>query len=198
MIISKRYLALTGLLMGAAAAHAQVQEDRYDGEAKDAWIAGKIESVLMLNRHLNNFEIDTEVENGTVTLTGAVESDIDRDLAGSLAAGVDGVENVENELRVAGATARTAAREPDAGADDRDGRTFGGWVDDATTTAAVKSKLVADDDTKGLEIDVDTRDNVVTLSGRVASNDESAAAERIALATGDVESVRNNLVVDPE
>jgi osmotically-inducible protein OsmY len=57
---------------------------------------------------------------------------------------------------------------------------------------------MADVDTKGVEIDVDTQGNVVTLSGRVDTRDESAAAERIAMETGDVESVRNNLVVDPE
>jgi len=49
----------------------------------------------------------------------------------------------------------------------------------------------------GLKIDVDTADDVVTLSGRVGSAEESQLAEEIAKNTGDVEGVRNNLVVDP-
>jgi osmotically-inducible protein OsmY len=48
-----------------------------------------------------------------------------------------------------------------------------------------------------LKIDVDTKDDVVTLTGRVSSREESQLAEEIAKNTGDVESVRNNLVVDP-
>ena len=188
------YGTLAGLLIaGFATAQA---DDRYEGDSHDAWITGKVETVLLLNRHLNSFAIDTDVEGGVVTLTGAVESDIDRDLAGSLAEGVEGVESVENELRVEGEAAKTAANDRDGdGDDDRD---FGQWVDDATTTAAVKSKLVADDATKGLEIDVDTRDDVVTLSGRVQTQQESQMAANLAMETGDVASVRNNLVVDPE
>ena len=76
-------------------------------------------------------------------------------------------------------------------------RNFGSWVDDATTTAAVKSQLIRNNNTKGLQIDVDTRDDVVTLSGRVATAEEKALAEEITRHTSDVADVRNNLVVDP-
>jgi osmotically-inducible protein OsmY len=48
-----------------------------------------------------------------------------------------------------------------------------------------------------LKIDVDTNDDVVTLSGRVASDKEKQLAEEIAKNAGDVESVRNNLTVAP-
>jgi osmotically-inducible protein OsmY len=155
--------------------------------------------VFLLNRHLNNFAIDTDVENGEVHLRGAVESDIDRDLAAALAEGVDGVTGVENELTVEGEAARVARDDRNvSNSADTNARTFGTWVDDATTTAAVKSKLIANADTKGLEIDVDTHEDVVTLSGRVNSDQISQLAEQIAHNTGDVASVRNNLVVDPE
>jgi osmotically-inducible protein OsmY len=60
----------------------------------------------------------------------------------------------------------------------------------------VKTKLLGNSNTKGLEIDVDTEDDVVILSGRVESTAESDLAEQIALNTGDVKEVRNNLVVD--
>ena len=43
---------------------------------------------------------------------------------------------------------------------------------DAATTAAVKTKLLGDTKVGGLGIDVDTKDNVVTLTGKVRSTGE--------------------------
>jgi osmotically-inducible protein OsmY len=76
-------------------------------------------------------------------------------------------------------------------------RDFGSWVDDTTTTAAVKSRLIGNANTKGLQIDVDTRGDIVTLSGRVETAQERELAEQIARDAGDVADVQNNLVVDP-
>ena len=186
----KHYVAMTALLASTfvgAQAHAAERE----GVAKDAWIDGTLETVYALNRHLSAFAIDTEVESGIVHLTGNVAHDIDRDLAEELAKNVDGVVEVDNDLVVAPET-RTAAVDADAEAGDR---SFGTWIDDATTTASVKSRLVANPNTSGLQIDVDTRGDQVTLSGEVASVQEKALAEELALSTGDVKSVRNQLVV---
>jgi osmotically-inducible protein OsmY len=180
------------------------EDETFRGSVKDAWLTGKIETVFTLNRHLNPFAIDTDVENGVVSLTGTVENDIDRDLAAELAKGVDGVVEVRNELLVdadpeiddADETERLAsdAEGDDATAPDRD---FGTWVDDATTTAAVKSRLVGNDNVGALGIDVDTYEDVVTLTGRVTSDEESNLAEEIARNTRDVSDVHNELVVDP-
>jgi hyperosmotically inducible periplasmic protein len=178
-------------LVSAQSWGAGVKSDGFEGAVKDAWITGKIETVYTLNRHLNAFAIDTDVENGMVHLTGMVESDIDRDLAGEIAKGIDGVVDVKNDLKIEESGRQTAAAK--AGSDGK--RTFGAWVDDATTTAMVKSKLVGNSNTKGLQIDVDTRYDVVTLSGEVSSAEVKQLAEEIARNTGDVEDVRNQLVV---
>jgi osmotically-inducible protein OsmY len=159
---------------------------------KDAWLTGKLEAVYTLNGHLNPFSIETDVEGGVVHLTGTVQSDIDRDLAGELAKGIDGVVDVKNDLQVDERQTRSA-REPGS-ADQRD---FGTWVDDATTTAAVKAKLVGNGNIKGLKIDVDTNGDVVTLSGRIETAEQSKLAEELARNTGDVKEVRNDLTVDP-
>jgi hyperosmotically inducible protein len=170
------------------------KSDTFEAGAKDAWITGKIETLYTLNRHLNPFSINTDVDNGMVRLSGTVDSSIDRDLAGELAKGVDGVVDVKNELKIDQKAAQVASTK----AANHDGdRSFGVWVDDVTTTAAVKSKLIADPNTQGIKIDVDTRGDVVTLSGRVSSAEEKQLAEQIALNTGDVKNVRNQLVVDP-
>jgi osmotically-inducible protein OsmY len=163
----------------------------FAGTTKDAWITGKVEMAFLLNGHLNPFAITTDVNGGVVHLTGVVKDGIDRDLAGEVARGIEGVAEVDNDLKVDSQRADAMAKEHAA-----KNRDFGSWVDDATTTARVKSRLLANTNTQGLKIDVDTKDDVVTLSGRVKSAQEKSLAEEIARNTGDVESVRNNLVVD--
>jgi osmotically-inducible protein OsmY len=179
------------VLSACSSGDAATNSDAYEGSVKDGWITGKIETVYQLNSNLNAFEIHTDVSNGMVHRTGMVESDIDRDLAGEIAEGIDGVVDVKNDLSVE----KTARQMAAAKADGDENRTFGGWVDDATTTAAVKAKLIGNSNTKGLQIDVDTRDNLVTLSGEVSTTEVKQLAEEIARNTGDVRDVRNQLVV---
>ena len=68
---------------------------------------------------------------------------------------------------------------------------------DASITAAVKTKLLADTKVGGLKIDVDTKDNVVTLTGNVKSAAERDEAVRLAKTTTGVKSVVNNLKIVP-
>jgi hyperosmotically inducible periplasmic protein len=66
---------------------------------------------------------------------------------------------------------------------------------DASITTAVKTKLLADPKVGGLKIDVDTKDNVVTLTGTVKNAAEKAEAIRLAKTTTGVKSVVDKLVV---
>ena len=182
----KNYVVVTAMLASSLVGMPASGIER-EGAAKDAWIEGNLEAVYALNRHLSAFAIGTDVDKGIVQLTGSVHSDIDRDLAGEIAKNVDGVVEVNNELLIA-ADAHTP---PAAGED----RSFGVWIDDATTTASVKSRLLGNSNTAGMQIDVDTRGDVVTLSGEVVSAEEKALAEELARSTGDVKDVRNQLVV---
>lgn len=69
---------------------------------------------------------------------------------------------------------------------------------DAAITAKVKSKLVADSEINPFDIDVDTTDGVVRLSGTVAEDQDRQVAERIATETSGVMEVENELVVAAE
>jgi len=71
-------------------------------------------------------------------------------------------------------------------------------TDDAGTTAVIKTKLLADQSTSGLEINVSTKNGVVSLDGDVDSAAERAAAEKIAKGTNGVTEVKNNLTVSPD
>ena len=66
-------------------------------------------------------------------------------------------------------------------------------IDDATITTHVKSRLAADPDVAAHNIDVDTNEGVVTLSGRVDDGSERAEAEKLARETKGVKRVVNNL-----
>ena len=160
----------------------------------DAWLHGKLETALLFNEHLNSFDIDTDVRGGTAYLRGAVESDIDRDLAEEIAKSIKGVHNVENELEIDEMKARAERDEDDYESMERQG--FKQDVLNATLTARIKSQLLLNDNTGGMSIDVDSRDGVVTLSGEVDSEREKELATQIAANTEGTLSVNDQLTVE--
>lgn len=68
---------------------------------------------------------------------------------------------------------------------------------DAGITTAVKGKLAADTDVKAYQIDVDTSNKVVTLSGNVETATAKAKAVEIARGTDGVANVVDNIRVSP-
>lgn len=75
------------------------------------------------------------------------------------------------------------------------GKTAGQTVDDATITASVKSKLVADKASNLTRVDVDTNNGTVYLNGTVESAEQKTRAEELARQANGVKSVVNNLQV---
>jgi len=67
---------------------------------------------------------------------------------------------------------------------------------DAGITSSVKAKLAADDIVKAYQVDVDTRDHVVTLSGNVDSGLARERAVVLARETNGVRTVVNNIRID--
>ncbi|MCE3251405.1 MAG: histidine kinase [Cellvibrio sp.] len=156
---------------------------------KDGWIESKVETALMLNKHLNPFDIDIRVDNNMATLDGEVFSDIEKELAENIALGVEGIDSVINKIKVV--EKPTAAGE----ATTSEGRNFAQYVEDVSTTAAIKAELLASKNIEGLNIDVDTLNDKVTLSGKVKSPEQKALAQAIAAKHNDVKGVINNLQV---
>lgn len=68
---------------------------------------------------------------------------------------------------------------------------------DPGITTAVKTKFASDDVVKAHQINVDTKDRIVTLSGSVDSGTARERAVQLARATNGVASVVDNLVVTP-
>ena len=66
---------------------------------------------------------------------------------------------------------------------------------DTSITAAIKAKMAADEQVKASNIDVDTKNGVVTLNGTVSSKAEADRAVAIANEAEGVKSVTSHLVV---
>ena len=71
-------------------------------------------------------------------------------------------------------------------------RSVGPALNDATITARIKAKLLAD---KVTGTNVDTTGGAVTITGAVASDEQKALAEKHARETDGVRSVKNELMV---
>lgn len=173
---------ITGMLSGPAMAG----NNDWKGESKDAWIDGKVETALMLNGELNNFEIDTQVENREVTLSGTVDTDIAKDLAEEITENVKGVKDVENNIEVDANHRNSMER-----AGDKFVRTW----QDSTATAGLNMKYAVNDNLEATSIDVDTKNGVVTLSGTVRSEAARDLAVEMAENYDNVDKVRDRLTV---
>jgi len=68
-------------------------------------------------------------------------------------------------------------------------------IDDAAVVASVKSKLLSSPDVEGLDVNVDAKNGVVTLSGTADTMAERSSAEKIAKSADGVKSVTNRIEV---
>lgn len=174
---------VVALWMGAIPAFAAAPEQTVDNATADAALEARIETTFQLNEYLNPANITTEVQGGQVTLSGSVDDEVQRDLAEQLALSIDGVDMVQNNLVVGTAPAPPAPR------------TWRQKVQDATVSAAVRSRLLYHREFKGLQIGVSTENGVVTLYGVVSGEGQKERIAQLAADTRGVQRVINNLTV---
>lgn len=169
----------------------------------DPGITTAVKSKLAADDTVKAYRIDVDTKDRVVTLSGEVDTAGAKARAVELARGTNGVREVVDNTRIkdgitppgglddaAQAKARESARDAEPKAD-----AAVEAVGDAGITAKVKTKFLADTKISGLKIDVDTTDNVVTLSGTVPSSAERARAVSVAKDTDGVKSVVNKLKV---
>lgn len=178
---------LVAALLMALSCSAAFAADSLEKDLSDANKEGRIWTSFALNRQLNAFELSVDVDGETALLTGTVEAPIDRALAEQVALNVSGVKTVENRITVDPKWMR-AARKPDE-------RNLAEMTEDATLTATIKSKLMWNEGTNGLDVNVDTLNRRVSLAGTVDSDAARSLAARLAAGTSGVRSVDNQLKV---
>mgnify|MGYP006184998045 CR=1 FL=1 len=158
----------------------------------DATITASVKTRLLADERTKGFDINVDTYNGVVSLTGGADSMADKMAATEVVGQVEDVVRVENKLTVAGegTEARQDANTATASGEVREAMDEAGdGIDDAWITSKVKTQLLADDQVKGTQINVDTKGNVVTLTGTAPSAEARAKAIELAKATRGVRGV---------
>jgi len=169
-------------------------------EGKDEDIKASVERALKDETALKDSSINVQsVNKGVVLLSGKAKTLSDHLAAVEIAAAVPGVRDVASEIE-----------SPDKLADNevwKDTRTVsagdapGGvrsTASDAWITTDAKMRMVADGAVPAMDVNIDTRNGVVTLFGIVPTQAAKAAAEADAKKVSGVKSVVNDLQVVPE
>jgi len=138
--------------------------DSVGAAISDTDITAKVKLKLAGVRDLKRSHISVTTTNGVVTLDGKASSGHAKSVAETLAASVEGVKSVDNEL-VTHSNSKAAADTKSAGS------TVKHEVTDSWITTKVKSELLADSITKGFDVNVVTTHGVVVLSGKLANHD---------------------------
>lgn len=144
----------------------------------------QIATSYALNPYLRANDLKVSVQKGKAILTGKVDEKVSKELASEIARGVSGITDVDNQIVV------EPNYLPNFG---RSG--FGDQIDDASISAAIRSKLQWNKDVDSVGTTVVTKGGRVTLSGTAASKVAKDNANRLAMNTRGVNSVNNQLVI---
>jgi hyperosmotically inducible periplasmic protein len=165
---------------------AKASSTRSFGEViDDATITTEVKSKLLWSKHVSGLAADVDTKAGKVSLMGGAESPAAKELATRLALNTRGVVSVDNQLVVRDAkpgvvaTAKSSVRET------------GHDIADSWITAKVKSTYMYSSNVDGSDINVNTKDGIVTLSGKVDSGAERALAIEFAQNVRGVKSVES-------
>lgn len=142
----------------------------------DSTISSRVKMNLINASDVKARRIDVDVLSGVVTLTGLVENEAEIKRAEEIARAVKGVKGVTNYLTVGS-------------------RTMGQALEDKIIVGKINSNLIVEPNMRSLNIDVDSNNGVVTLTGIVSSADQKNRALKIAGDTTGVVKVVDNLKV---
>ncbi|HZR38239.1 MAG TPA: BON domain-containing protein [Nevskia sp.] len=184
---SRKLMLASGIVLTLTAMSSAVAAQSTSQDLADARQETQIWTTYALNPYLRANDLKVSVHSGRATLSGKVEDGVDKDLARQIALGVAGIKDVDNQIVV----------EPDylPPAPVTADRTYGTVIDDASISAAIKSKLLWSKYTDGLATDVDTNSGKVTLKGTADTAQAKDLAGHMAMNTRGVVAVDNQLVV---
>lgn len=163
-----------------AAAEVRDVASRAGDQLADSWLTTKIQAQYFADEDVKARYINVSTRDGMVTLKGRVDSDAARQEALQIARNTDGVKEVHDQL-VVGPPNNAAAEQFDST-----------WI-----TTQVQARYFADAGIDGGDIDVQTHDGVVMLSGRVDDEREKQQAVEIARGVPGVVRVDDRLAVQP-
>jgi osmotically-inducible protein OsmY len=165
-------------------------------EARDEDISKQVTEALDKEPSIKDSSISVQsVNKGVVILKGTSTTLSDHLTALRIAQRVPGVQQVASEVQTPNEVADTSIWKDPAGAIGNAADSTRDATKDLYITSMVKMKLLADSETPAMDINVDTRDGVVTLFGIVPTVESKSAAESEAGKTAGVAAVKNQLQV---
>lgn len=164
--------ALLAVLLVAGCATTRPVGEQLD----DATITTRINAKMAANPDVSAFNVDVDTNQRVVRLSGTVDKPEAKAEAEKIARDTEGVRRVINDIKVGE-------------------RTMGDRISDTAITTKIKAKITGDPDLNPFNINVDTKDGVVTLRGVVTSEENKREVEEIARNTDGVERVQNMLDV---
>ena len=173
----------TALMLGLTPLASHAAEGQLSAQLDAARQEGSIWTAFALNRHLNPFKLDIDVEDGSATLSGKVENDVQKELAEQVALSTDGIDSVDNRIEV---SSDAVEGEPPS---------IVQRLEDASLAATVKSKLLWNSNTRGLDIQVKSETGNITLSGHAQTPAAKELAGQLAANTDGVREVFNHLSI---
>jgi hyperosmotically inducible protein len=153
----------------------QAHSDGLSATIDDTVITTKVKSKLMGENALKNSEISVTTTNGVVTLEGSASSSQAKFQAESITKTVDGVKSVDNNL-IPPHNSKTVTKSKRV-------------ISDSWITTKVKSEVLADSISKGVDVSVKTLHGVVVLSGSLPNQDAIEHVKDIAAKVDGVKSV---------
>ena len=145
----------------------------------DNTVNASVKAALLETKGVPSSQIVVETYKGVVLLSGFVDNQKQKDAAGKAAAGVSGAQKVHNALAV----------QPE--------NKMGAKLDDSVTTGKVKAALLDDKDVKSGQINVETKNGVVSLGGFVSGEKVKTRAVEVAKGVSGVKSVVDAMYVKP-
>ena len=158
-------------------------------QVPDDTLKDRVNYRLETSSVVRKYDIHVKVDKAVVTLTGDVANAAQKAEAQKLAM-VQGVSKVDNQIKIDPDEDKTVADRMKSGLS-KTGET----INDAWITTKVHWFFMGEDLLKGSDINVDTKDHVVTLKGTVKTSAGRARAVALAKDTDGVTKVVDQLAI---
>ena len=197
-------ISILAVVTGLAACNSKPPEakavPKMSNDELDRLVTAKINSDAALVTY--KIHVDADADKNAVTISGTVPTESLRmkavDAARTVSAGLVVTDKIDVKPGNIDRKDYTEdmAREARERAS-KSSESIGNSLDDAWIHTKIRSKLLGEGEFPGGSLNVDVKNNVVTLRGTVATKADRTKAEQIARTTEGVKSVRNQLVIKP-
>ncbi|HKY03800.1 MAG TPA: BON domain-containing protein [Blastocatellia bacterium] len=136
-------------------ANANDRRETADAGTDDSWITVKTKLALIADTRTSGFETEIDTKDGTVTLSGKVDTNEAKTAAEQVARGIEGVRSVNNQLQVVPEARRAEVN----AADDK-------------IHNAIETAVEGDAALKDLSLTANSNAGVVTIDGMVDNQEQ--------------------------